>query len=62
MYCVVYSDNFKPYYFQVFRFTKSCTLKGTVMPFRYESRAEAQDQADYLNSVGYADEMDELFI
>lgn len=69
MYCVVYSDNFKPYYFRAFKCVGSLasgvsnTMQGyTVMPGRFESKSEAQDYADYLDSIGYANEMDELFI
>jgi hypothetical protein len=69
MYCVVYSDNFKPYYFRAFKCVGSLasgvsnTMQGyTIMPGRFESASEAQDQADYLNTTNIADEMDELFI
>jgi hypothetical protein len=67
MYCVVYSDNFRPNYFRAFKCVGSLansvsnTMKGyTIMPGRFESKSEAQDHADYLDSICYADLMDEL--
>lgn len=67
MYCVVYSDNFRPNYFRVFKCVGiisngvSPTMVGHyTMPGRFESKSDAQDYADYLDSICYADLMDEL--